>query len=235
MEISTITARLLKEFTLVNIYGKAGTGKTTYALQLLSDFLPENDSPIPFEPTFIWVQASDKFPKKRLIEMYKGDRELLQYLQTHIMVYPKFRITSYDGLCSQLIQLSQKQQKLPFIPTAIIIDNISHYLRLEISRYDDVSLITALMDDFFDTVIIPLVFYCGRRDISLILIHEVSYNPKQDKTVMFNQNLFSNLKSLNIKLETHPVTNTQKISFNYQNYSKTYRYNLRNTGIELRT
>lgn len=235
MSINTISSRVLQHFTLVNIYGKSGTGKTTFALQLLSNYLPKSTKASKMDPRFVWVQGSEKFPKKRLIDMYKSDKRTVEYLQTHILLYPKFLITSYDELCTRLISLSQNYRTLPFTPRAIIIDNISHYLRLEISKYEDISLITALLDDFFDTVILPLIFYCGRRDITLILVHEVSYDPKKDDTVMFNHKLFSNLKSFNIELEKNPVTKRQVISFAFQEHTKTFRYRVMRKGIKLLT
>jgi hypothetical protein len=235
MATTEISSSLLKQFSLINIYGKSGTGKTTYALQLLLHFLPQRLFDQRLEPRFVWVQASEKFPKKRLIEMYRDDTHLLQYLQTHILLYPQYLIGNYDELCGRLNSLFENSDTLPFIPAAIVIDNISHYLRLEISNYKDVSIITNLLDDFFDMIIVPLCFYCGRRGITLILIHEVTYDPKQDKTVMFNHNLFSNLKSLNIKLEKSPITNRQVISFHYKGNVKSFRYQLQKKGIKIYT
>ncbi|TFF97003.1 MAG: hypothetical protein EU547_05555 [Promethearchaeota archaeon] len=241
MSIKKISSILLKQFSLINVYGKSGTGKTTYAMQLLWNFFPTNftknrsNFQTLQEPIFVWVQGSERFPKKRLKEMYKNNKTKLNYLQTHILLYPKFLITSYEELCSRLIQFPDKHSSLPFNPTAIIIDNISHYLRLEISKYDDISLVTALLDDFFDTVIVPLIFYCGRRGIILILIHEVTYNPRKDEVVMFNHHLFSNLKSLNIKLEKDPISKKQTISFHYQNYKRSFNYKLQREGIQLIT
>lgn len=235
MRITEISASLLNRFSLINIYGKGGTGKTTYALQLLSHYLPQPLYDLKLEPRFVWVQASEKFPKRRLVEMYRDNKDVLQYLQTHILLYPRFLIGEYDELCGRLTSLFGNSDILPFTPEAMVIDNISHYLRLEITNYQEVSIITTLLDDFFDTIIVPLCFYCGRRGITLILVHEVSYDPKQDKMVMFNHNLFSNMKSLNIKLEKHPVTNRQVISFHYKDNVKSFRYRLQRKGIKIYT
>lgn len=235
MAITEISSSLLKQFSLINICGKGGTGKTTYALQLLSHYLPQPLFDQKLEPRFVWIQASEKFPKKRLVEMYREEKSILQYLQTHILLYPRYLIANYDELLLRLSSLFENSDTLPFIPAAIVIDNISHYLRLEISNYKEVSIITTLLDDFFDTIIVPLCFYCGRRGISLILIHEVTYDPKQDKMVMFNHNLFSNLKSLNIKLEKSPITNRQVISFHYKGNRKSFRYQLQRKGIKIYT
>ncbi|TFF94130.1 MAG: hypothetical protein EU544_04875 [Promethearchaeota archaeon] len=229
MTIHDISPALMQQFSLINIYGKSGTGKTTYALQMLSDIL--KITPDTQEPLFVWVQAGEPFPKKRLDEMYCTNEKTLSYLKSHTMLYPKFPIDRYEELCERLIFLSQKHTL--FTPSAIIIDNISHHLRLEITKYEDISLITALMDDFFDSVIVPLVFYCGRNGISLILIHEVSYNPKKGKTIMFNHNLFSNLKSLNIELKQNRFTDTRTIAFSYQDHRKLFRVRLHSGGISL--
>jgi hypothetical protein len=223
-----IISELLTRFSLINIYGKAGTGKTTYATQLLRYFLLSSERN---DQYCIWVQASENFSKQRLISMYKDKKSTLQYIQNHILVIPQKHCRDYFQLTNVLTKLSNTSIEIPPKTRVMIIDNISHHLRFEISHYSDINLITTILDDFFDSVLLPLLFFCGRNNILLILIHEVTYNPKQEKTTMFNHHLFENLQSLNIELKKDLFSNQRQLNFHYYNTSQSFNVDLSEKGI----
>ncbi len=224
-----IITKLFPRFSLVNIYGKAGTGKTTYAMQLLRYLLIKLERN---ENYCIWVQAAENFSKKRLMKMYKNRDAELNYIKNHILVIPEKACQDYYQLSEILIKISNKKIDLPPKVKVLIIDNISHHLRFEISKYSDINLTTSILDDFFDSVLLPLLFFCGRNNILLILIHEVSYNPKKEKTVMFNHLLFENLQSLNIELKKDVFLNQRQLNFHYYNTTHSFNIHLTERGIK---
>jgi hypothetical protein len=223
-----IISELISRFLLINLYGKAGTGKTTYALQLLGDLLLNSNSKHNYA---IWMQAYESFPKKRLKAMYGHRNTLFEYLQNHVLIIPKKPQKDYYALSKLLLNFSSQKVPIASQTKVIIIDNISHHLRYEISKYTDISLVTALLDDFFDSIIFPLLFFCGRNRIKLILTHEVSYNPTRQKTVMFNHHLFDNLKALNIELTKDIFTKKRYINFRFNNIEKKYDFKLDEKGL----
>ena len=82
----------------------------------------------------------------------------------------------------------------------IVLDNISHHLRFEISKVDDIRKRTSILDDFYNNILCPLILRCQREKITLILLHEVSFNVKLQKTLPFFHSLYKRIKGVNISL-----------------------------------
>ncbi|TXT58838.1 MAG: putative DNA repair and recombination protein RadB [Promethearchaeota archaeon] len=249
---------LLGRFSVINIYGKSGMGKSTYGLQLLKFFLEPSISvakskiqmhfkseSIYKHPEMeelevnevmayaIWIQASELFSKNRFITLFKDQPNAFDYMQNHTLILPKGTCKDYYQMSILLNKLSGQEMVLPPNIAVIVIDNISHHLRFEIGKVEDVQLTVSLLDDFFDSVMMPLFFFCGSQKIKLVLIHEVSYNPKQNKTIMFNHNLFGNIKAFNIELVQE--TNIKQKVINYHFYDRTasFRYELTSKGLHI--
>ena len=88
----SIASNFLSYYSIINIYGESGTGKTTLALQLIANYLLTMKRN---EPSCIWVQASEQYPKKRLNSMYAHETDKLNYLEKNIYLLPKKTISSY--------------------------------------------------------------------------------------------------------------------------------------------
>jgi len=181
---------------LISISGESGTGKTTLGLQIAGFFLTHS---LPYTQKCIWIQASELFPKKRLISLYQDNNEKLKYLQKNILVFPKN--SCFPTYESQQVALSSFPER--FFPPhlkVIIIDNISHHLRYWLMQEEDLHLRSKILDDFYVYQLFPLIMRCQREQIFLILIHEVSYNVKEQTTKPFFSQLYDRLEMLKINL-----------------------------------
>lgn len=115
----------------------------------------------------------------------------------------------------------------------MVIDNISHHLRFELSRSNSIEDKVHILDEFFESVLIPLFFFCEFHKITLVFVHEVSYNPTQDKIVMFNDQLFRRLDGLKIELRKNLFTHQYYIHFHTHSQCKSYEYQIRQRGLTL--
>jgi len=187
---------LLNERKIISVSGESGTGKTTLALQLVASALTQQDA---FDDQAVWIQASEQFPKKRLCTFFKSSNKTPEALMKKIFLYP---ITTpflrYEDQSAFLRTL--RSAILPYNTKYLVIDNISHHLRLAASRCFDIKQKTALLDDFFDSQLFPLIMRCLREEIVLILIHEVSFDPKLGKNQPFFNKLYSRINSVNVCL-----------------------------------
>ena len=84
----TLQSLVLQEFdvmfqknSIISISGESGTGKTSLALYLVSHMLTKEKNP---ENSCFWIQASEQFPKNRLLSMYKDNNDLGNYLLNNI-------------------------------------------------------------------------------------------------------------------------------------------------------
>ena len=207
---------------VISISGESGTGKTTLAQYLIGNLLTISK---PYEDYCFWIQASEAFSKKRLMKMFKTNSEKLSYLNNSILISPRNRpCSSFSEQSDLLKKISRRNYIFPPNLKFIVIDNISHHLRYEISRLGDASSVISKLNDFFDTQLLPLLMTCQKENMNLILIHENSYNPNLDQNMPFFYKLYNRIKSFDINL-TKEVGKQEKImkivsgchdrSFNY--------------------
>jgi RecA/RadA recombinase len=186
---------LLKERRIVSISGESSTGKTTLALQLVASAINCEDD----YDHCVWIQASEQFPKKRLHTFYKNSPEKFDNLVKKIFVYPVMSaFLSYEDQSTFLATLGSVI--LPFNTKILVIDNISHHLRLAASSCSNYMQKKAVLDEFFSSQLFPLIMRCLREEIVLILIHEVSFDPKLGKNQPFFNKLYSRINSINVSL-----------------------------------
>ncbi|MFX1426698.1 MAG: hypothetical protein ACFFBE_09620 [Promethearchaeota archaeon] len=211
----TLQSLVLKEFdamfqknSLISISGESGTGKTSLVLYLVANMLTkEKDS----ENSCFWIQASEQFPKKRLLSMYKEYNEVSNFLLNNFYVAPGNTISSYSEQTYFIQNLLDDRFIFPPDLRFIVIDNISHHLRFQISKVSDIKQRATLLDDFYNNMLCPLILLCQREKITLILLHEVSYNVKLQKTLPFFYSLYSRIKSVNIFLKKSIFSNERVI------------------------
>ena len=60
--------KILQHNSVLSVSGKSGTGKTSLALFLVSQSLANGDV---YKDSCFWIQASEPFPKNRLVSMCK--------------------------------------------------------------------------------------------------------------------------------------------------------------------
>ena len=212
--------------TIVNISGESGTGKTTLALYLVGNFLTLQ------EQSCVWVQASELFPKNRLHSLFNASNEKLEYLENNIYVIPKGKpFSSYADQAQVLRYFIDAESELPPDLKYIVIDNISHHLRLELSTHSEITDITTIIDSFYDEVLSPLLLYCIRKKIHLILLHEVSFDMKAEQQRPFLQKLYSRLDVLHIHLLKLFNSQKKKMKIISGNSQWEFLYMIENTGF----
>jgi len=227
--IYDVLAQRLFRKSVISISGPSGTGKTTLALSLVGNFLALKPS---LNESGIWIQASEAFPKNRLKTMFANQPDILQYLNEHIFIIPsKKPCSTYVEHLSILKHISAKE----FIPPPdlkfIVIDNISHHLRYKISLFHDVKDTVGCLNDFFDNYLLPLILFCIREKVCLILIHEATFDIKRGKTRPFFYKLYDRIDALNISLRKEITQNTIEIKLD-ENFMA-FPYRLVDSGIVL--
>ncbi|MFX0043333.1 MAG: AAA family ATPase [Candidatus Hodarchaeota archaeon] len=227
-----ILHNLMKKHKIINISGESGTGKTTFGLQLVGNFLTSN---YPFKESCIWVQANESFPIKRLLRMFKNSPEKVSYLQKNIFITPRDKCLNTYSNQSQLVRnIIDGHTTLPPNLRFIVIDNISHHFRYEISKYKNINLIISLIDDFYDSQLLPLIMFCQRKGIYLVLIHEISYDPNAEKNRSFLFKLYDRLDTLKIELEYMYNRCDRKARILTQDYYQEFLYTLHDMGLEIK-
>ncbi|MCK4382138.1 MAG: AAA family ATPase [Candidatus Lokiarchaeota archaeon] len=229
--ISSIYNLSQRNRRVISISGKSGTGKTTLALQLVSTILTGEK---PYENSCVWIQASELFPKKRLISLFKTSPGKINYLLKNIFVIPRNKpFSNYKEQSTFFNELGTLL--LPSNVKFIVIDNISHHLRLAASQNSDIKRRVILLNQFFSSQLFPLIMRCLRDNIILVLIHEVSFNPSSGKTQPFFNKLYSRIQTVNITLSKNFRSNkkTMEIDCGDNSNRRRLNYEIRDSGISL--
>ncbi|TFG12069.1 MAG: hypothetical protein EU535_06585 [Promethearchaeota archaeon] len=222
--------RLFSQKTVISIYGASGTGKSTLSMQIIGSFLTHLE---PYEDCCVWFQASEAFPKKRLDQMFKKNPRKLEYLTKNIFIIPPGHpCNSYSDQANSINKIVKKSSILPYNLRFIVIDNISHHLRYEIMKAEGFREYSTVVNLFFSDQLLPLIMFCQREDIKLIIIHEVSYNPALDKISPFLDKLYSRIKCLNIFLSKDFRGRESKMTVECEDFTCDFKYELLDTGLK---
>jgi RecA/RadA recombinase len=227
--ISSIYRLSQRNRSIISISGKSGTGKTILALQLVSTILTSEK---PLENSCVWIQASESFPKKRLISLFKTSPGKIKYLLQNIFVFPRNKpFSNYREQSTFFNELGNIL--LPSNVKFIVIDNISHHLRFAVSLHAVIKRKIILLDEFFSSQLFPLIMRCLRENIVLILIHEVSYDPALGKTRPFFNKLYSRIQTVSITLSKNFQSNIKEMAIDSGDKSNGRRlnYEIRDSGI----
>jgi RecA/RadA recombinase len=211
---------------IFSISGPSASGKTTLALQLISNLI----EPKKHEKN-IWIQASEVFPKRRLDSLLLNNLSQKKYILRNTFVFPSNHvITSFEQQQELLKRIST--QLYPPGTKYLVIDNISHHLRLSLSLQKDLSLRSKLVNQFFNEILLPLIMRCKREQINLIMIHEVSQDPQTGKIHPFYYKLFKRIESTSISFQGLIRFGTQLLYFTPRG-KPTFQllYELRNEGL----
>ena len=222
---------LLKKRRIISISGESGTGKTTLALQLIASGLSREGA---FDHQAVWIQASEVFPRKRLQALFRSSSGKSDSLLKKIFLYPgSTPFLSYEDQSTFLATLAGVM--LPYGTRYLAIDNISHHLRFAASCCSDVKQKMALLDEFFSSQLFPIIMRCLREEIVLILLHEVSFDPKLGKNQPFFNKLYSRINSVNVYLSKsfNSKVKSMELASRDEVISKGVKYEIKNKGISL--
>ena len=221
---------LLRERRIISVSGESSTGKTTLALQLVASAISCEE----VDDHCVWIQASEQFPKKRLHTFFKNSPRKFDALLKKIFLYPVTSpFMSYEDQSAFLTTLGSVI--LPFNTKFLVIDNISHHLRLAASSCSNFMQKKAVLDEFFSSQLFPLIMRCLREEIVLILIHEVSFDPKLGKNQPFFNKLYSRINSVDVSLSKSFNSKTKRMELLSRNKQITseLKYKILDRGISL--
>ncbi len=132
---------------------------------------------------------------------------------------------------------SNRGEILPPDLRFIIIDSISHNFRYSLMKVVDVKKRARLINNFYEKQIFPLIMMGGRLKIFIVFIHEVSSIPNSNKNVKFLYKVFNRIQDsikINMELDSkNSLLKSGKISINYKDNVRNYRYKIKTKGIEI--
>lgn len=230
--ISQRLSSLITKRRIISISGSSGTGKTSLALYLIGEALTKS---MPGKGCCVWFQASELFPQKRLFRMFTNYPEKLQYLRRNFLISPK--LGSCSSYHEQERALTSFYHNSVFPPGLrfIVIDNISHHLRYEVLQSAEISSKVSLINRFFDRQLQPLLMFCQREGISLVLIHEATFDPAKKIQAPFCHKLYDRIESINIVLTNEFHSQEKRIEIIYDSIHKSFKYSLVDSGFIFRS
>lgn len=116
------------------------------------------------------------------------------------MIPKKDPISSYKQQTSIIEKILTPSTVLPPSLRYIVIDTISHHPRFQLMQYTNVSNVSSLLNTFYDTQLMPLILFCKRKGTILILIHEVTFSPKDQCNRPFFYKLYDRIEKVDIDL-----------------------------------
>jgi len=223
--------KLISKKKIISISGASGLGKTTLAQYLIGKLLINSRTQ---DYCSIWIQASEAFSRKRLSKIFEKKPVELEYIKNNVYIIPsKKPCVSYLEQNSVLKSIWCKDSIFSPDLRFIVIDNISHYLRFIIGQNRDISEISRLMDEFYDFQIWPLILFCKRNNVILILIHEVTFVPSIAKTRPFFYKLYDRIKTIDLVLSNVINCTKKTLSILAADHEWKFTYNLDQTGIAI--
>lgn len=221
--------QLLHYHNIVSISGESGTGKTTLALHLIGNLLTQKK---PYIASCIWIQASERFPIKRLTQIFEDTSKRLEYIKNNTYLLPqKGLIHTYEEQISRIRKIIDLTSNNPPSLKYIVIDNISHHLRYKLTQFNNPKDILPILDDFYETQLMPLILFCKRNEISLILIHEVTYIPTLQKIRPFFYKLYDRIKTIDIVLSKFNNNKKMILDLFFNELKWTFQFSLEQKGI----
>ena len=224
--------KLISKKNIISISGASGLGKTTLAQYLIGKLLINFRTQ---DYCSIWIQASEAFSSKRLSKIFEKNPIELEYIKNNVYIIPsKKPCVSYLEQNSVLKSIWSKDSIFSPDLKFIVIDNISHHLRYELSNSHDIESTVSIINSFFDQQLHPLIMFCEREDITLFLIHEVTYDPIHDRIAPFCYKLYDRINSLDLILKKKDITQEKIMEINYDNLNWAFNYLLVDQGLKFK-
>ena len=221
--------KLISGNRIISLSGASGLGKTTLAQYLVGKLLIDFRD---HEYCSYWVQASEAFSRKRLSRLFEKTPIELDYIKNNMYILPGKKP------CNSLLEQNNVLKSI-WSEDAIVspdlkflvIDNISNHLRYELSLSQSIESTVSLIDSFFDQQLQPLIMFCPRENIVLILIHEVTYDPKINRQAPFCHKLYDRIDTLDIILRKEFRTQEKIMHIDLGDTSFSTKYVLSDEGL----
>lgn len=218
--------KLISNHSVVSISGASGTGKTSLSLYLIGNLVEDPSC-------CVWIQASESFPKARMTSMLGDAKEQIEYVLQNTYIIPKRPFESYSDQVTFFLPFVSGDTIFPPDLQFIIIDNISHHLRYELSTTTDITEKVRLLDTFYESIISPLILKCQREKVILILIHEVTFDVNTQRTRPFFYKLYDRIKSLQIILNKSLFSKERTMDINTGKKTVSFDFTMQEDGFYL--
>ena len=181
---------------------------------------------------FILIPVSGE--AQHISQIFEDNPQKLEYVINSIFILPqKGLIHTYEEQSSIIKKIiNQNLTKPPYLKY-IVIDNISHHLRYKLTHYNTPQQISLLLDSFYDTLLLPLIIFCKRNKIVLVLVHEVTYSPKLEKIRPFFYKLYDRIRTIDIVLNKANNNEIKNLLMNFNDSEWNFQFVLNQKGIEL--
>lgn len=221
--------KLISGNRIISISGASGLGKITLAQYLVGKLLIDFRAQ---EYCSYWVQASEAFSRKRLSTLFEKNLAAMEYIKSNIYIIPRKKP------CSSFLEQNNVLKSIWSADSIVspdlkflVIDNISNHLRYELSLSQSIESTVSLIDRFFEQQLQPLIMFCQRENIVLILIHEVTYDPKSDRQAPFCHKLYDRIATLDIILRKEFSTQEKIMHIDLGDTSFSTKYVLCDEGL----
>ncbi|TFF85420.1 MAG: hypothetical protein EU517_01650 [Promethearchaeota archaeon] len=226
-ELFILFQKLISQQKIISLVGESSTGKTTLALQLITNLMMRDQSK---NEQAIWIQSSESFPKKRAETMYRDKPDVALDVLGRIFVIPKEKPFSNITAQSEFFK-SFNNLILPPGVKYIVIDNISHHLRHAQANILEVREKMNHMNGFFTQQLYPLIMFCLRNKYYLFLIHEVSFDPQSGRLRAYNGQLFERIRGLEISLSNSIDNKRKTMKLFAEKTAQQYSYRITDRGL----
>jgi archaellum biogenesis ATPase FlaH len=217
--------KLILKRSIVSISGESGTGKTTLALYLVGNLLKKEES-------CIWIQAGERFPIRRLEQLFKSSPNSKGIIKNNIFIIPKSKLFhSYEEQSLVLQKIVNPNTIIPPSLKFIVIDNISHHLRYEMTHCSNLKVSLSLLDSFYESQLMPLILFCRRDKIVLFLIHEITYCPILKRSKPFFYKLYDRIDTIDIILTKIYGSERKNLEIIFDKSNWNFQYMIDQSGI----
>ena len=88
-----------------------------------------------------------------------------------------------------------------------------------------------VINNFYDRVLNPLILRCQREKVNLVLIHEVSFDVKSQRTRPFFSKLYDRIRGVHIFLSKSFSSNQRTMELAYSNKQLKFNFTLVSNGF----
>ena len=220
--------KIILNHSVISISGESGTGKTSFVVYLVGKLVEDPSC-------CIWIQASEPFPKTRLKAMFRNDQEKTTYLLKNTLIAPSRTFQSYSAQTDFFLPFVGESSLFPPHLKFMVIDNISHHLRFDLANQLEIKDKVRLMDEFYETILYPLILKCQREKVILILIHEVSFDVNTHQNRPFFYKLYERIKGLQIVLNKSLFSKERTMEIDTGQKTVSFEFSMKEDGFYFTT